>query len=721
MSKLIYALTKAKFITAYTDWSSTSSAIYRSVGFTADGYLYSHGKFFRILPDAASIFTSTTNNGIATLKDSNNTSLGTIDVGVTAVVGGNALTSGTLENGSITIDHDASGVTAGSYGPTAISSDSISVPYITVDTYGHITIADSKTATLNNVQANVASTVFYLLGHTASTAGTATAVKISSIYGDASGNLTASKFIGSLNYNLSTTLNGGTAVVFDNTANKTLSFYAPTTAGTSGQVLQSTGGAPGWASLVSVSTGGITNGSSDTAIPSAAAVYNLVNTGIAANNAMIYKGAIDASTSPNYPAANAGDTYKISVAGIIGGASGIAVEAGDTIICTTDGTVAGTQAAVGSNWDVLQTNIVGAIVSASAPAAGTLLLGTGTQAITSLANSSAGNILICGGGTTNPSWTAPGSFTIQTNGTALGTAYSPTVSKTLNFIAGSNVTLSPNTTSITISSANTASANDGILHGTNPSGTAILYAPYSSQQASLLSFDTSSTNPVLTTRLNLNGNLWATTLYSGGVQVLTSHQAISTLTVNQYVGTTTTRITLFNPTNSADTLQFTQGSGIALSTTADSGIMTISHGSTGTGSTISDNRYVTGIDVFGHITSSSAFSSLTLSTPTNSGVDGAGNATRTTLAYDPSGAKTFNIIAGNNVNLLTSSNTLTISSTDTNTWRGIQAYFLSNNTLSSIGQNTLKFGSEFFWDDTNLEIKLGWAEIDENGAITYVV
>lgn len=58
---------------------------------------------------------------------------------------------------------------------------------------------------------------------------------------------------------------------------------------------------------------------------------------MAANDAMQYKGVIDCSTNPNYPAAvSAGEVYKVSVAGKIGGASGVNVEVGDMIICTVD-------------------------------------------------------------------------------------------------------------------------------------------------------------------------------------------------------------------------------------------------------------------------------------------------------------------------------------------------------------------------------------------------
>lgn len=83
---------------------------------------------------------------------------------------------------------------------------------------------------------------------------------------------------------------------------------------------------------------------------------------IGANDAMIYKGVIDASTNPNYPAADAGWTYKISVAGKIGGASGVNVEVGDMIICTADGTASGTHATVGTSWNIIQMNIDGYVL-----------------------------------------------------------------------------------------------------------------------------------------------------------------------------------------------------------------------------------------------------------------------------------------------------------------------------------------------------------------------
>ena len=72
------------------------------------------------------------------------------------------------------------------------------------------------------------------------------------------------------------------------------------------------------------------------------------------------KGDLDASTNPNYPAALKGDIYRISVAGKVGGASGVNVNVGDWVRAIADN-AGGTQAAVGTSWAVSEANIDGAV------------------------------------------------------------------------------------------------------------------------------------------------------------------------------------------------------------------------------------------------------------------------------------------------------------------------------------------------------------------------
>jgi hypothetical protein len=87
------------------------------------------------------------------------------------------------------------------------------------------------------------------------------------------------------------------------------------------------------------------------------AVRTAIDAALGANDAMILKGGIDCSANPNYPAADAGHTYKVTVAGKIGGASGLNVEVGDTVVCTVDSSASGNQATVGANWLILQSNL----------------------------------------------------------------------------------------------------------------------------------------------------------------------------------------------------------------------------------------------------------------------------------------------------------------------------------------------------------------------------
>ncbi len=119
-----------------------------------------------------------------------------------------------------------------------------------------------------------------------------------------------------------------------------------------------------WVAMVMQSDTDVTlAANSDARVPTQKAAKAYIDSLITggASDVMRFMGVIDASTNPNYPAANGGHLYKISVAGKIGGASGPNVEAGDTIYALTDGVAAGTHAAVGANWAIAQANVDGAV------------------------------------------------------------------------------------------------------------------------------------------------------------------------------------------------------------------------------------------------------------------------------------------------------------------------------------------------------------------------
>jgi hypothetical protein len=113
-----------------------------------------------------------------------------------------------------------------------------------------------------------------------------------------------------------------------------------------------------------------TSGTNTTQLATTAYVVSEIAARLAAGDYARYRGAIDASTNPNYPAGDAGDVYRISVAGKIGGASGANVEIGDIIMLHVDGSAGGTHASVGADWDIIQNNVDGAVTL------------TGTQTLT---------------------------------------------------------------------------------------------------------------------------------------------------------------------------------------------------------------------------------------------------------------------------------------------------------------------------------------------------
>lgn len=133
----------------------------------------------------------------------------------------------------------------------------------------------------------------------------------------------------------------------------------------------------GSVALLTSDTDGTLAANSDSRVATQKAVKTYVDASVV--GLLEDKGNQDCSANPNYPAASKGDVYTVSVAGKIGGGSGITVEVGDVFRATADN-AGGTQASVGSSWAVVQANLVGALVSGGAlgtPSSGTLTNCTG--------------------------------------------------------------------------------------------------------------------------------------------------------------------------------------------------------------------------------------------------------------------------------------------------------------------------------------------------------
>lgn len=124
--------------------------------------------------------------------------------------------------------------------------------------------------------------------------------------------------------------------------------------------------------------------STDTTVPTSKAVWAAIASGIAANDALVYKGAI--SSNASLPIEHKqGWTYRVNASTPVT-IAGQTAEKGDLVICITD-SAANATAQVNSHWTIIQTNIDGALFMASNTFTdGRLLIADGTNGKIKTAN-----------------------------------------------------------------------------------------------------------------------------------------------------------------------------------------------------------------------------------------------------------------------------------------------------------------------------------------------
>lgn len=341
---------------------------------------------------------------------------------------------------------------------------------------------------------------------------------------------------------------------------------------------------------------------SSTAIARADAVKtyvdNAIVSGISTNDAMVFKGAIDCSANPNYPAADRGWTYKVSVAGKIGGASGPTVEVNDTLICSTDGTSSGTHAVVGSNWIILQTNITDASILVTGPTSAT-----------------SGNIALFDG--TTGKIIKDAGFAATTVGQNLVSLTNPSAITFLKVNANNTVSTESASTYRTSLGANTVGSN--IFTLTNPSAISFLRInadnTVTARSASELKTDLSLNNVENTALSTWAGSTNITTLGTIG----TGTWNATTIAVNKG-GTGQTsyvngELLIGNSTgNTLTKATLTQGTAIDI--TNGAGSITIGHNDTSTltGAQGSNGIASFTVDGMGHVTAVTTATYLTAGT-----------------------------------------------------------------------------------------------------------
>lgn len=196
-------------------------------------------------------------------------------------------------------------------------------------------------------------------------------------------------------------------------------------------------------------TDGTLAANSDAKIASQKATKTYVDAIVAAQDAMVFKGVIDCSANPNYPAADRGHTYRVSVAGKIGGASGPNVEAGDILLCLTDGTASGDHATVGASWAIIQTNLDGAVIGPASATDGGFARFDGTTgkliknsaATVSLTADVSGTLPVANGGTGVTSSTGTGSTVLSDAPTFTGQSNFVSIAASSNITAGAGTTV----------------------------------------------------------------------------------------------------------------------------------------------------------------------------------------------------------------------------------------------------------------------------------------
>lgn len=682
MSKLIYAKSKAGFNLAYAD----KSPIHKSIVFMEDGYLWTHGNFFRLF-SGETPFTSSVNNNIVSLKDSAGNDIVSFNVGVTAVNGTSPISASTV-NGVVTITHENPFTVNQIVGPGANGTTTIIIPQITFDKFGHYVSKVDRTATLNQVsQTNVDTdgTTKYLVFSSTSTTNTSQVLEKTSkiTYVPSTGTLTV-------------------PVLVEGT--KRLSeLYAPLShvdvvgnATTSGHLKLSD---------AIDSTLGLTG---ETAATPAAvkAVYDYAKNIIASGDAMIFKGVIGANgiitgtadvngkTLATLDDYFPGWTFKAGTAQTIAGLG--ALEIGDMVLVISKKV---TSYKV-TDFTVIQTNIDGAVTAGTNLLVDQLVVGTGSTGLKTLAAGVDGQFLMIQGG--KPAWVTSSSTyrAVSVNGTKV---INNSELNDLILKAGTGVSLTWNAANKDITIATTLQNLDIQNSGANLGS----YNPTATTN-NKINFGTGLTATLASNTFTVNHSNSVTAQATQAVRSF-SYDANGHITGSSVVTSlpTPNNITFSDAKSTATTKTFNGSTPLTVKFLPATGDINIT-ASIATANTI---EYTLGLTHrYRPISYVPAF-----------------NGTVSAILNDTSNAALVLAPGNDNVSIKWEANQLKISSL--NTWRNISAYKLTNNTLSEVLSSTvggadLQFGSEFLWDETKAgdpELKLAWAEISATGVITYAV
>ncbi len=662
MSKLIYSKTKAGFEAAFPD----KTTIQKSIVFMEDGYLWTHGQYFKLFNDSANpLFTSVLTDNTITITDATSKLITSFNVGVVSVTG-DSIINATTTDGETTLSHSKPFAANQTIGPTDNSNTTIIVPQITFSAYGHYSSVTNRTATLNNVlasNADATNTTHYLLGSAASTTATEAIYKTSKITFNPSNGLFS-------------------AITIQENGTNLASKYAPL----SHTTVTGTDTVLGHLKLSDAtnSTSGVAGGIAATPL-AVKTVMDAVNGLIAANDAMVFKGTIGTGGTVTTLPTNgyqAGWTYKVITAGTY---AGNPCEVGDLIIAINVGPATG-YTVINTDWTVVQTNIDGSVTTTGTLTANQLIVGNDSKTLKTLNAGTEGQFLKIVSGI--PAWANPVYRAININGTE---RYSISSSTTFRMDNGTGISLDWDGTNNKVT-VNTSLQSLGI----SSSGTSVgSYIP------------SGTTNNAINFTSGLKASL-ASNVFT--VEHTNSITALTTLTLGKIKYDAQGHITGFEsvsslPNPTALTLKFDTG------TTEGTNLYTYD-GSVAKTVDIKAGTNVTLTKAAGVVTISSLNTTYSFYDLLFKDVNDA-----TIMTYKPSTSPSKTIKQGANITLSVTGDVLTLGAIDT--WRDVKLRTPGASSATSIGTEILTFGEEFNWDATGKEVKIGWAEVATDGTVTY--
>lgn len=675
MSKLIYAHTSALAESTFTGINNpdqTMNEVYRSVAFTGDGYMYTHGKKFRLFnvdnAGLQGISFSAANGTVSLSIDGATIGSGDIIQSIT----GDGIVIPTTQNGATALTHKTYISSPGTYGAN------LQIPIITVDAYGHISAVSNGTEiNVTKVQASPTTTLgtYYLTGVT--NANLQNPVYHTGAYFDNAGNIYATNFY--LNGSTLSTIFAPLAHTSVLATDQALGHVYLYDTYDSEKDIQSTFAATPKAVYAALTASKAYTDSILASQDAMVFVGTITHQGVITNHNSIVVEATDNTTNVTSVPYNAGWTFRFTSAGTF---QGIEVEVGDMLIAVKDRN----EVFDIDDWSVIQTNISGALTASSL--LNGILYANNSRAIQSLALSN--GVLTSNGSTLsfvnkNTLWRD-----IQVKGDSIGT-------NTLNLKQSGSVTLTVNNGEVTIG----VNASDIISGGASltlvKGNTSFVYQP--------------SANATL----NVGSKL---TLRYDNDDCILEHESASVITGK--LGKITTDG--YGHISSIEEVTSLKNPNAFKIQNANSDVITYD------GSDAAILKVVNGTDVNLTLATSNGVTTLTPSiTHKYRPVQFLATASSSpTNLINTGDSTTLTLVGGENVSLRnTASNgdplsagTLVIDAEDT--WRAVEAYKFVSNVMSrsSIGVATLKFSNNFIWTDN--EIDLCWTEIDEEGRVTYV-